>query len=120
MEREEAASKTAGASGQTGTSGKQGRWGIAEAKQRFSEVVRAAEEEVQMIYNRERRVAAVVGGPALDAFLDWHRRHRGRTLADAFAELRALAAADGFTFEAPPRRDRPNPFAEGDGGEEEA
>lgn len=95
-----------------------GRWGIAEAKQRFSEVVRAAEEEVQMIYNRDRRVAAVVGGTALDAFLDWHERHRGRTLADAFSELRGLAAEEGFAFEAPPRRDRANPFAGGDGGEE--
>ena len=92
-------------------------WGIAEAKQRFSAVVRAAEEEVQMIYNRDRRVAAVVGGTTLDAFLGWHERHRGRSLADAFAELRGLAAEDGFTFEAPVRSDRANPFA-GDGGEE--
>lgn len=95
---------------------KQERWGIAEAKQRFSEVVRAAEEEVQMIYNRDRRVAAVVGGTTLDAFLDWHQRHAGRTLADAFAELRGLAAEEGFTFEAPPRRDRANPFADDEPG----
>jgi len=95
-----------------------GRWGIAEAKQRFSAVVRASQEEAQMIYNRDRRVAAVLGGTTLDAFLDWHERHRGRTLADAFAELRGLAAEEGFTFEAPPRRDRANPFADEEGGEE--
>jgi prevent-host-death family protein len=85
-------------------------WGVAEAKQRFSEVVRAAEEEPQMIYNRDRRVAAVVGGEALKGFLGWQAR-QGRTLAAAFDELRDLAAEEGFELEVPPRRDRDNPFA---------
>lgn len=89
-------------------------WGIAEAKQRFSEVVRAAEEEPQMVYNRKRRAAAVVGGETLDAFLAWREKHAGRSLAGAFAELRRLAAAEGekVVLEVPPRRDRPNPFAD--------
>jgi prevent-host-death family protein len=89
----------------------QREWGIAEAKQRFSEVVRAAEEEPQMIYNRNRRVAAVIGGEALDCFLDWRAR-QGRTLAAAFDELRELATGEGFELEVPPRADRLNPFAE--------
>lgn len=91
-------------------------WGIAEAKQRFSEVVRAAQEEPQMIYNRDRLVAAVVGGESLPGFLEWHQQHAGRSLADAFAELRRLAAEEGFEITVPPRRDRANPFAGGDEG----
>lgn len=86
-------------------------WGIAEAKQRFSEVVRAAGEEPQMIYNRDRRVAAVVGGEVLESFLGWHAR-QGRSLAAAFGELRQLAAEEGFELEVPPRRDRPDPFGD--------
>lgn len=87
-------------------------WGIAEAKQRFSEVVRAAQEEPQMIYNRDRLVAAVVGGEALPGFLSWHETQSGRSVADAFAELRRLAAEEDFELVAPPRRDRANPFAD--------
>lgn len=98
---------------------RQGRfptWGIAEAKQRFSEVVRAAEEEPQMIHNRKRRTAAVIGGETLDSFLAWREEHAGRSLAGAFAELRRLAAEAGedLVLAVPPRRDRPNPFAEDD------
>jgi hypothetical protein len=69
-----------------------------------------------MIYNRDRLVAAVVGGESLPGFLDWHQQRAGRSLADAFAELRRLAAAEGFELTVPPRRDRANPFADGDGG----
>lgn len=98
---------------------RQGRfptWGIAEAKQRFSEVVRAAEEEPQMIYNRKRRTAAVIGGETLDAFLSWREEHAGRSLAGAFDELRRLAAEAGedLVLDVPPRRDRTNPFASDD------
>lgn len=87
-------------------------WGIAEAKQRFSEVVRAAQEEPQMIYNRDRLVAAVVGGEVLPGFLSWHETRSERSLADAFTELRRLAAEEDFELVVPPRRDRANPFSD--------
>jgi prevent-host-death family protein len=51
-------------------------WKIAEAKQRFSEVVRAAEDEPQRIYNRNELVAAVVSAAEIKEFLTWRDRHR--------------------------------------------
>ena len=85
-------------------------WGIAEAKQGFSEVVRAAEEEPQMIFNRDRRVAAVIGGEALTSFLGW-REKQGRSIAELFGEVRELAEGEGFELEVPKRRDRPDPWS---------
>ena len=41
-------------------------WSIAQAKQRFSELLRQAAEAPQLIFNRERMVAAVI-----DARLAW-------------------------------------------------
>jgi prevent-host-death family protein len=87
-------------------------WKVAEAKQRFSEVVRAAEEEPQMIYNRGRLVAAVVPAEELQEFLAWREGREHSSLGDAFAALRKICAEEGYTFEIPSRKDRPNPFAE--------
>ncbi|HEX9668349.1 MAG TPA: prevent-host-death protein [Thermoanaerobaculia bacterium] len=87
-------------------------WKIGEAKQRFSEVVRAAEDEPQRIYHRERLVAAVVDAETLEDYLAWCEHRGRRTLADAFAELRDLLRdqPDGLTV--PEREDRANAFAE--------
>lgn len=85
-------------------------WGIAEAKQGFSEMVRAAEEEPQMIFNRDRQVAAVIGGETMARFLEWRDR-QGRSVADLFGEVRALASEEGFEMEVPERRDRPDPWS---------
>lgn len=89
-------------------------WKIGEAKQRFSEVVRAAEEEPQKIYNRERLVAAVVGPGEIAEFLAWReRRHKG-SLADSIRALSRVCAEEGYILELPSRRSpgRPNPFTE--------
>ena len=85
-------------------------WKIGQAKQRFSEVVREASEEPQWIYKRDRLVAAVVDAEGLDEFLQWKRGRNRRSLAEAFDELRRVRG-DEAPIEAPPRMDRPNPFA---------
>ena len=89
-------------------------WKIGDAKQHFSEVIRAAEDEPQWIYNRERLVAAVIEPEILRQFLAWREKEHRVSLADAFAGLRELCAEDGFELEIPPRQDRPNPFADDD------
>lgn len=88
------------------------RWKVSEAKQRFSEVVKWAASEPQLIFNRDRLVAAVVDGETLQAFEDWQRRRRHASLAERFGELRAIAAEEGFAIAVPERRDRANAFAE--------
>jgi prevent-host-death family protein len=89
-------------------------WKIAEAKQRFSEVVRAAEEEPQRIYNRDQLVAAVVGAAEIKEFLAWREQQHKGSLADSIRELSRICAEEGYTLEVPSRKPqgRPNPFAE--------
>ncbi|MFL6196954.1 MAG: prevent-host-death protein [Thermoanaerobaculia bacterium] len=89
------------------------RWKISDAKQHFSEVIRAAEDEPQWIYNRERLVAAVVEPEVLREFLAWREKDRRPSLAEAFAGLRDLCAEENYEIEIPSHQDRPNPFAEG-------
>jgi PHD/YefM family antitoxin component YafN of YafNO toxin-antitoxin module len=85
-------------------------WNIAQAKQKFSEVVRLTAEEPQVIYNRDQVVAVMVDAKEYAAFEQWRARKAPRTLGEAFAELRALAAGDEDPIPLAPRRDRPNAF----------
>lgn len=69
-----------------------------------------------MIFNRDRQVAAVIGGEALAGFLGWRQR-QGRSVATAFGELRRLADDEGVELteilgDLPARRDRPDPWSE--------
>ena len=88
-------------------------WKIAQAKQNFSRVIRAAATQPQQIFNRDRLVAAVVGGEAFEQFEAWQRENqRSRPLTEAFAELRALCDEEGYEFPEMSRQDRPNPFVD--------
>lgn len=86
------------------------RWGIAEAKQKFSDVVRKAGQEPQLIFNRDRLVAAVVDPETFEALQACREQERSRSIAAAFDELRKLVAEEGYKLEAPPRRNRKNTF----------
>jgi len=88
------------------------RWQIAEAKQKFSDLVRQAAAEPQLIFNRERLVAAIVDPQTFQAFQAWNDRERRRSLADAFEELRRIAGAEGYSWGAPTRVDRQNAFVD--------
>lgn len=85
-------------------------WKIAEAKHRFSELVKAAEDEPQWIYNRDKLVAALVPGRDFKEFLDWRRQREERTLGAAFEELRRICQEEDYSLDIPPRKERPNPF----------
>jgi prevent-host-death family protein len=88
-------------------------WKIAQAKQHLSQVLRAAVEEPQYIHNRNRPVAAVIGGETLALFETWcQEQARRRPLSEAFQELRTLCTEEDYTFPEIARQDRPNPFAD--------
>jgi prevent-host-death family protein len=87
-------------------------WKVAEAKQKFSDIVRQAAREPQLIFKRDRLVAAVVDAETFAAFQAWREQQERRSLADAFAELRRIAAEEDYTVELPPRHDRPNAFVD--------
>ena len=82
-------------------------WKVAAAKQQFSEVLRRAEDEPQIIKNRERVVGALIGGDEVEAYLAWRQSQR-RPLAAMLARGQLIAAEENVTLEVPPRRDRPN------------
>jgi prevent-host-death family protein len=86
-------------------------WSVAEAKQRLSEVLRNAAKEPQMIENRSRPVAVVVAVDAFEEFEAWRVQHKTRSVGEAFAELRSLAAGSGYRLELPRRRNRRNQFS---------
>ena len=89
------------------------KWNVAQAKQRFSEVLRAAVKEPQRIYNRRRLVAAIVDGETFEKFWGWKKARERKSIGEQFAELRAICAEEGdWELRTPTRKDRPNPFAE--------
>ncbi|MGZ8219706.1 type II toxin-antitoxin system Phd/YefM family antitoxin [Methylomagnum sp.] len=95
-------------------------WNIAQAKQRFSEVVKQAAAEPQLIYNRNQPVAALISAEDYAAFDAWRKTQaKPPTLAEDFDELRQLLLAEGFEdgLEIPARIDRPNTFVEALEGE---
>ncbi|MEZ4223384.1 MAG: hypothetical protein R3B13_20730 [Polyangiaceae bacterium] len=84
-------------------------WRIGQAKQRFSEVLRRAAEEPQLIHDRDRLVAAVIGPLDAEEFLAW-RRQRQLSLAEAFDTARQICSEEGGGLELDPRADRKNPL----------
>lgn len=66
------------------------KWKIGEAKQRFSEVVRRSESEPQLIYRRDRLVAAIVSVESESEL----QVVMPRSIAERFAEARILFAGE--------------------------
>ncbi len=87
-------------------------WHVAEAKQKFSEVLRATATEPQLIFNRNRLVAAMIDAQTYEAFQAWCQQQQRATLAETFATLRQLCTEENYTLKAQKRRNRTNAFAE--------
>ena len=87
------------------------RWKIGQAKQHFSEVVRRAAREPQLICNRDRIVAAVVDAESAERLRA--RGPRRKTIAAAFEELRVLTRRTGYSLKTSARTTRRNAFADG-------
>ena len=81
-------------------------WRIGAAKQQFSEVVRRSRTEPQKIYNRDQLVAAVVSPEVLNETEKKQRKRLDRSLADIFAEFRALCADDDWQLQVGDRSNR--------------
>jgi len=87
-------------------------WNIAQAKQRFSEVVRLSAQEPQAIYNRGERVAVLIDAKEFAAYEAWRKQAAPTTLGAEFAELRRVVAETDYQLEIPLRQDRANAFAD--------
>jgi len=85
-------------------------WKVAEAKQQFSDVVRRAASKPQLIYNRDRLVAAVVDPQTFLAFQEWQQSSRQQSLSEAFQTLRDIAKEERYKLSTGRRRNRRNPL----------
>ncbi|MBW4481042.1 MAG: type II toxin-antitoxin system Phd/YefM family antitoxin [Tildeniella torsiva UHER 1998/13D] len=86
-------------------------WNVEDAQQQFSEVINAADQEPQLIYQHNFLVAAVIKADLFHEFLAWQQhRQQHLSLASAFTELRQICLEEDYMLEIPPRQDRPNAF----------
>jgi hypothetical protein len=85
-------------------------WKVAEAKRSLSRLLRDAETEPQLIQNRDRLVAAILGAEEARAYLEWRGRQRVPALSDLVADLVTESAREGYELPCVPREDRPNPL----------
>lgn len=85
-------------------------WGVAEAKQQLSKVLREARKGPQIIRTRGTIVGAVLGPSDAEAYLTWRQARRPRpSLAELTAEARLIAIEEGFDgIPVEPRTNRPN------------
>jgi hypothetical protein len=57
-------------------------WKIEEAQEQFLEVVNASGQTPQLIYQRDRFVAAVIRADLFQEFLTWQQQQKRTSLAD--------------------------------------
>ena len=88
------------------------KWSIAKARERFSELLRKTEKEPQPIYNRDKLVGAVISAECFQEYSAWNERRKGRSIADAFDELRRILAEEEYELQIPQREDRRNEITE--------
>jgi antitoxin (DNA-binding transcriptional repressor) of toxin-antitoxin stability system len=88
------------------------RWKIGQAKQRFSEVVRRAATEPQLICSGERVVAVVIDAGAAERLQAMPARESQRSIADAFEEFREMVKREPYVVKIPSRRSRRHAFAD--------
>jgi prevent-host-death family protein len=89
------------------------QWKISDAKARLSEVVSQCAEAPQLLYNRNKPVAALLDMDEYEAFIEFKRSQRGPTMEELFKELRSINAHEPEMDPLPPRSNRPTPdFAE--------
>jgi prevent-host-death family protein len=93
------------------------RWSVAAAKAHLSELVDDARRRPQLIENRGREVAVVLG---IDDFLRLNALGERAAPAERLAEFlrfsARLRAAGGASLRLPRRRARPSPFPSAPGG----
>ncbi len=81
-------------------------WNVGEAKQQFSEVLRRSETAPQLIYRRNRLIAAVVAVDEASA----EAITRRRTIGERFQEARELFRSENYRLPEVRRRSRPDDF----------
>jgi len=87
--------------------GDKNEWNVGAAKQRFSEVLRRSEKSPQLIYRREKLVAAII---AVEDRSDVPGAE-GRSIGDRFAEARRVFRKANYRLPSSTRRNRKETLA---------
>ncbi len=82
------------------------KWKIAEAKINFSDLIRKAEKEPQMIYNRDRMVAVVVSRDEYEEYERIKKAVSEHNIGSAFNEFSSICSEESYVFETPVRHNR--------------
>ena len=81
-------------------------WRVDEAKQNLSKLLHEATNEPQMVYSRDRLVAAVISPELYAEFESWREGQRRRTLDQSFDEVREICREDDYAIDTAEREDR--------------
>ena len=87
------------------------KWTVGAARQNFSKLLRAAQQEPQRLFNRDREIAVLVDGKTFEKYSEWMAQQEGPSIGNAFGALRKVCEEEGYALVIDPRKDRPNPFA---------
>jgi len=74
------------------------QWSVAEARKHFSDLVKAAENEPQLVFRRKELAAVVIDPGLFDRFAKWLAAEQERSVADAFADLRVIVDSTGWSL----------------------
>ncbi len=81
-------------------------WRVGEAKQRLSELLRESASKPQLVYSRDRLVAAVISADLFEQFESWREERRRRTLGQSFDEVREICREEEYSLDTGERKDR--------------
>lgn len=81
-------------------------WRVGQAKQRLSELLRESASEPQLVYSRDRLVAAVISAELFEEFESWREARRRRSLDQSFDEVREICREEGYALDTGEREDR--------------
>lgn len=89
------------------------KWTVAQARQNFCEMLKAAASEPQPIFNRKRPVAALVDYATFEAFEKWRAEEKKKSegsLYDWWMAHRYLLEGDDYILPTAPRSEWATPF----------
>ena len=85
-------------------------WKIAQAKEKFSQLIQEAGKEPQLIYNREKEVAAVISIDEYRDYMKLKEDYKAGSVGKQFSLLRDICQNENYTIEVPEREDRSQEF----------
>jgi len=87
-------------------------WTVTDAKDRFTEIVRACLLEPQVVYDQNKPVSVVVDINFFNQLMNFRTRPARPTIAELLNELSDIHKSEPVEIEAPIRQDRPNAMLE--------